>query len=278
MLFLIFTSILWGLSFGLIKSQLSGFDPTLIAFLRLAISFLVFLPFLRKVKPSLSLNFIWIGAVQFGAMYCLYIRSYAYLSGAQIALLTITTPLFVVAWDGLLHRRFPKHFWLAALLSVTAGAILVWADLHWSQRLKGVLLMQAANAVFALGQVLYKKIAPAGPPHRHFAWLYLGGFLVPLGLLLPGDLPTLPQTQGAWLALLYLGAIASGAGFFLWNQGIRRVSNGVVAVMNNLKIPLGAFLAWLIFKEHLELSRWIPCAILFGLAFLPLRKELRNPR
>ena len=47
MLQLIFVSFLWAFSFGLIKSQLTGLDSNLVAALRLWISFLIFLPFLK---------------------------------------------------------------------------------------------------------------------------------------------------------------------------------------------------------------------------------------
>ena len=51
--------------------------------------------------------------------------------------------------------------------------------------------------------------------------------------------PVLPAAwQGA--VLVYLGIVASGIGFFLWNAGARRSAPGVLAVGNNLKIPLAA--------------------------------------
>lgn len=271
MFYLIITSIIWSLSFGLIKSQLTGINPYLVAFLRLVISCLVFLPFLRKLPLRQAATLLAIGAAQFGVMYCLYISSFAYLSAAQVALLTITTPLFVVGWDAILNRRTQRGFWLASTLAVLAAAILVWESSGFEQRLRGLIYLQGANACFALGQVLYKTHVPKGRAHQHFGYLYLGACLVPLGFLLAeGSMPHLPRQPQTWLALAYLGVVASGLGFFLWNQGIRRVSNGVVAVMNNLKIPLGALLAWLLFGEALDLGRWAIAAGVFALAFLPL--------
>lgn len=279
MLFLIMTSLIWGLSFGLIKTQLTSYDPYLVAFLRLGLALMVFLPFLRKTRWLVAFRLMALGAIQFGLMYCLYIYSYAFLSAAQVALLTITTPLFVVGWDGLINQRIPKAFWLAGSLAVLAAAVLVWRESAWQKGMQGVLYLQGANALFALGQVLYKKNAPPGPAHRHFGYLYLGAMLVPLlFLLIKGNMPQIPHQASTWLALIYLGLIASGLGFFWWNQGIRKVNNGMVAVMNNLKIPLGALLAWFIFGEHLDLGRWFAGAALFGLAFLSLRKHLHSHR
>ncbi|HZU87234.1 MAG TPA: EamA family transporter, partial [Anaerolineaceae bacterium] len=85
-----------------------------------------------------------------------------------------------------------------------------------------------------------------------FAWLYLGGAgLVGIASLFFtnwGTPATLPQPRQG-LALLYLGVIASGLGFFLWNKGARLVNTGVLAVFNNLKAPLAVAVSLLVFGE-----------------------------
>lgn len=279
MIYLILTSLIWSLSFGLIKKQLTGFDPYLIAGLRLGFSFLVFLPFMRRIPSADAARMAAIGAIQFGLMYCLYIASYAWLSASQIALLTITTPIFVVAWDRMFHRRHRTGFWAASLLAAVAAAVLLWKETSWQGALRGVLLLQGANALFALGQIMYKKYAPSGSPKGHFGYLYLGSMAAPLAFLIGRQsMPNLPTEIETWLALLYLGVVASGIGFFLWNQGVRKVSNGVVAVMNNLKIPLGALVAWALFGEALHLGRWVVSAVIFSLSLLWLRKGARSRR
>jgi len=55
--------------------------------------------------------------------------------------------------------------------------------------------------------------------------------------------------------ILYLGAIASGLGFFLWNIGARRVNTGTLAVFNNLKIPLAVAVSLLVFGESTNITR-----------------------
>ena len=59
------------------------------------------------------------------------------------------------------------------------------------------------------------------------------------------------------LTLIYLGAIASGLSFFLWNIGGRRVNAGTLAVFNDLKIPLAVVVSLLIFDEQADLVRLI---------------------
>lgn len=106
------------------------------------------------------------------------------------------------------------------------------------------------------------------------AWMYLGAVLVPcVSLAFDGGASvTLPTAIGPWLALLYLGLIPSGLGFFLWNRGVGKVNSGCVAVMNNLKIPLATVAAWLIFSESVAWIRFLLCAILLFVAAWMTRK------
>jgi drug/metabolite transporter (DMT)-like permease len=64
--------------------------------------------------------------------------------------------------------------------------------------------------------------------------------------------------------LLYLGVVASGVCFWLWNAGARRVRHaGTLAVMNNVKIPLGMAISLLLFGEHADPRRLaLACAVM----------------
>src|SRR3972149_6330006 len=55
------------------------------------------------------------------------------------------------------------------------------------------------------------------------------------------------------LTLIYLGAVASGLGFFLWNVGARKVNGGTLAVFNDLKIPLAVAVSFIFFGEKASL-------------------------
>ncbi len=231
------------------------------AFVRLALSFLLFLPLLRprKIPPSLTARLLALGAVQFGLMYVFYIQSFRYLAAHQVALFTILTPLYVAAAAGLLEGRFrPLHCW-TALLAVGGSAVIVYSGIGRSGLLAGFLLVQASNLCFALGQLLYRRLAPPGRGWKDrdaFAWLYLGGAAAAaLAMLLFSGPPRLDLDAGQWLVLAYLGLLASGVGFFLWNVGALSVSPGMLAVFNNVKIPLAILVSLVFFGERTDLLR-----------------------
>jgi drug/metabolite transporter (DMT)-like permease len=261
MALLLLTSFIWAFSFGLIKRHLGDLNADFVAFTRLFLAFLLFLPLLRprRIPRSLKLRLFSIGMVQFGLMYVSYIQSFRYLAAHEVALFTIFTPLYVAAAVGLLERRFrPLHFW-TALLAVAGTAVIVYSRLHVRGLLTGFALVQASNLCFALGQVLYRRLVLAGRGWKDrdvFAWLYLGGAAAAfLAMLLFSGPPRLDLEGGQWLALIYLGLLASGVGFFLWNVGAARVSAGILAVFNNAKIPLAILVSLVFFRERTDLLR-----------------------
>lgn len=260
MALLLIASFIWAFSFGLIKKYLGGLDANFVAAVRLVLSFLLFLPLLRprKVSPAMTLRLFLIGMVQFGLMYVFYIQSFRFLAAHQVALFTIFTPLYVAAVDDLLAKCFqPLHFW-TALLAVAGTAVIVYSGLGTAGLLAGFVLVQASNLCFALGQILYRRLL-AGKEWRDrdgFAWLFLGGtFAAALAMLLVSGPPGLDLSWSQVLVLLYLGLLASGVGFFLWNVGAGRVSSGLLAVFNNVKIPLAIAVSLLFFREQTDIFR-----------------------
>jgi len=269
---LILVSILWALSFGL-TAQVSGLGAPFVTAARTVLAALVFLPFLnaKGMSPRRTLGFVGIGALQFGLMYLLYIASFRWLRASEVALFTIFTPIFVTLVDDLFERRFSWRFLVTALLAVAGTGICVWADLGRSGLLRGFLLMQGANLCFALGQVLYRRAVPgtAKSDRDLMGLLYLGASAVAVAMALPTTrwdlVRALDLRQLA--VLLYLGGVASGLGFFLFNAGARRTDIGTLAIFNNLKIPLAILASGLIFREALDGPRLVIGGLVIAAAF-----------
>ncbi len=255
---LLFVSLIWAFSFGLIKDNLAGVDSNFVSLVRLLIPTLLFLPFLRLRK--LPLRVAWrlalIGAVQYGVMYVAYIAAFRYLEAYEVALFTIFTPIYVTLIYDATQRRFSGLNLSTAVLAVVGTGIVVEASLGQSGLVLGFLLMQASNLCFAYGQVRYKALmreAPEVKDQQVFGLLYAGGVAATLlATLAFTDLPALKVSGAQWLSLLYLGAIASGLGFFLWNHAARRVRIGTLAVFNDLKIPLSIAVSLLFFGEQAD--------------------------
>jgi len=278
MIFLLVVSILWGFSFVLIKGTLVSLDSNFVSFIRILLSFLVFLPFFRPagIRWPDRLYLMLIGGVQFGLMYVAYVASYQYLPAHVIVLLTTTTPLFVTVFNDLYARKLHRMFLLAALLAVAGGAVIEFPDQALSANLYGILLLQISNAAFAFGQIAYKRMMDSRRmlKDRNVFGLTYGGAVIVTGFfaMATTDFHSLSIRLHQWLVLLYLGIIASGLCFFLWNLGARKVNEGTLAVMNNLKIPVGVIASLLILHETTDYLRLIAGCVLFGLALWINRK------
>lgn len=278
MIYLFLVSLLWAFSFGLIKGGLSDLPSSSVAFLRLLIAFAVFAPFLRirTLRPGSAARLLLTGAVQYGLMYVAYIHAFQYLKAYEVALFTVFTPIYVSLINDLFERRLNLKALAAVILAVTGGMIIKYQQLDSPELWHGFALMQAANLCFAFGQIFYRRtMLPIQLPDLQvFALLYLGAALTAALATIGSDWTSFDLTLKQSGILLYLGVIASGLGFFLWNLGARRVSAGALAIFNNLKIPLGILVSVLLFKES---THWPRLLIGGGLMAAALLVNARPP-
>mgnify|MGYP003431460250 CR=1 FL=1 len=161
----------------------------------------------------------------------------------------------------------------AVVVAVLGTGICVWSGLGRAGLLWGFLLMQGANLCFALGQVLYRREAPAAGrrDHQLMGLLYLGAAAVAVAFAAPSISwdKVLAMTFRQGMVLVYLGAVASGLGFFLFNAGARRTDLGTLAIFNNVKIPLAILASGLVFRETIDWPRLVlgGSVIVLALAF-----------
>jgi drug/metabolite transporter (DMT)-like permease len=259
--YLIAASLIFALSPGLIGTRLQGVDSAFVTAARLGLALLVFAPFLRLRGLSVRLvgALLGIGAVQFGLMYLAYIESFRFLPTHQVALFTITTPILVTLFADSLDRILRPRALLAALLAVLGAGVIHFRAGALDATLAGFGLLQLSNLAFAIGQVWYQRLRARHTKLRDrdvFGLLYAGGFTVAVVVVVSSN--AIVTLTGAHLATLaYLGVVASGIGFFLWNVGATKVGVATLGVMNNLKIPLMIAASLIVFGERADVLRLV---------------------
>jgi drug/metabolite transporter (DMT)-like permease len=279
MIYLALVSVIWAFSFGVIGSALSGVDSFLVATLRLGVASIIFLPFLRlrDIGSIDRFRLITNGAIQFGLMYAFYMRAYQFIPSHLVAIFSILTPVYVVLIHDLRRRTFSKHYLWIAILSVLGAASIKAKTIPSGDIWMGFGLMQAAGIAFAFGQVAYrdwKRANPQIPDRSVFTLLSLGGvFSVGCFSLMLTDFQAVELTPDHWKAILYLGCVASGLGFFLWNKGASVSNPGTLAAFNNAVVPLAVLFSLFIFGEADNLDtesliRLIVGTMLIGTAVL----------
>lgn len=256
MALLIITTILWAFSFSLIGEYLAGHvDSYFSVLMRVGLAALVFLPFLRSRGHNLKTIglYMLVGAMQLGIMYLFSFQAYLYLTVSEFLLFTVFTPLYVtLIYDLLSKRGLRWSYALSAGLAVIGAAIIRYdkvSDHFWI----GLILVQLANISFAIGMVGYKRLMETRPMPQHnaFAWFYLGAFVVAVtAWFVMGNPQKLPTTTLQWGVLVWLGVVASGLGYFMWNYGATQVDAGTLGIMNNVHVPAGLLVNLAIWQEQ----------------------------
>lgn len=259
---LLAVNLIWSFSFSLIGQYLAGqVDSDFAVLVRVAIAALIFLPFMHwRGLPARLLGGFWLaGALQFGITYlCLY-RSFSVLSVPEVLLFTVLTPIYVTLLEDALVGRFNRWALFAAAVAVGGGILIRYQPLA-GEFLWGFVLLQIANATFAAGQVLCRRLLlqyrPALPLYRFFGHFFLGALVLVLpSFLIFGDPARLAQTAVQWGVLVWMGVFATALGMFWWVKGSTRVDAGLLAIMNELHVPLGLLVNLLIWNRDADLAR-----------------------
>lgn len=260
MSYLLPITLLWAFSFSLIGVYLAGqVDAWFSVLMRIGLATLVFLPFLRpkQVPVPVAIKLMLIGAIQLGLMYVFYYQSFLYLTVPEVLLFTVMTPIYITLLNDAFEGKFHPHFMISAVIA-TLGAVAIRYNGIDSGFLLGFAMVQGANLCFAIGQVCYKRLMKEQSIEQKtvFGFFFIGALIVAaVCYAIFGNSEKLPTTSAQWGVLIYLGTIASGFGYFMWNKGATIVNVGVLAVMNNLLIPAGILVNLLIWNRDADLLR-----------------------
>jgi len=237
---------IWAFSFSFIGVYLAGkLDSYFAVLVRVALASLIFIPFTNFRLPNhFKLKIMGIGIIQIGLMYIFFYKSFLFLSVPEVLLFTIFTPVYVTVIYDLIKGQFNPLYVVTAAIAVAGAWVIKSAQVN-PGFFTGFLMVQGANITFALGQVLYKKLLE-NPELKDvkqstiFGYFHYGALLISLAaFLLFGNMDKITPTPTQWAVLVWLGVVASGLGYFLWNRGATQVDSGILAIMNNAVVPLG---------------------------------------
>lgn len=263
MIYLIIASLIWGFSFGLVKGSLMDLNTNFVAWARIVLTLPVFLPFLRfrGLNFRLGMHLFVIGMIQYGLLYTCYVKAFHYLDSYQVALFTIFMPIYVTLFDDIYQRKINWINFGMALLAVLGAAVIKFDQgITFINLMFGFILMQISNVCFAWGQIEYRRVRKKHSEivdKQVYALLFLGA------CVLTSVVTTFSNGWESFYilkwshigSLVFLGVVATGVGFFLWNVGALRTNAGILAVMNNIKIPLAILMSLTLFGEEANLIR-----------------------
>jgi drug/metabolite transporter (DMT)-like permease len=283
-LVLLFAMTIWGSTFVVTKDLIGHVAPLTLAFLRVAVGALVLTPLaIARHVRSAKLPWRWLTLMAFVGVafyYAAFNVSLLYTSAVQGALVQSCIPV-VVAIVAMIWLR--EHASFSRCIGIglsTLGILIVFSggtSAAAPQALLGNFLMFATVVSWGIYTSLAKKVA-------HLDAVVVTAIIAALGalMLLPvaiaetaiEGLPTLSGLD--WLAILYLGAIASGAAYMLYNYALRHMDASQAGVYTNLIPIVGVITGVIVLGEELTARAFIGGAIVMLGVWITSRPSLRT--
>lgn len=264
--------VLWSFSWVVMKQMVSYIGPIDMVFIRYVFAFL-FLAVVQRLKggrlhPTPWLLTLGVAVFQSVGFQILVQFALMYGGAGHMSALAYTMPFWILLFSWAMLKEKPElRHWLG-MASAMVGLLLTLSPWQGMGGMLGSMLAVLGGIFWAFGATCSRMLF-----QRHkvdllnaTVWQCFLGMVMtlPLSLMIPQQSTIL--TIESLLGLLYLGAFATGAGWLLWMEVLRRVRASVAAV-SSLGVPaLTLVFAWLFLGE---VPSWAETAgiscIIFGL-------------
>lgn len=260
---LVLVMTIWGSSFAVAKASLSTLPPILFALLRFTVASLVLLPIaqLRGGTAKLQRPIAWYTIAVMGLTgvtfyYVGFNVSLNYTSASRAVLIQSAVPAVtaLLAFLFLKERLTAKRVIGISISLIGVALVMVAAAPGGSARnlLAGDALMAATTILWAVYTILAKRMAD-NDQIVVTAYSTLAGtvLLVPIAAweMLSGPVPHIPAQD--WLSVVYLGAISSAGGYWLYNRSLQHLEASQTATFLNLMPVVGVTIAVVFLGETL---------------------------
>jgi len=271
----VFTAVIWGLGFVAITFGLESFSaPQLTAARFLAAC--LFVPFVPRPKLPWS-SLVLIGLTLFTGQFLLLF--FAYTRGLPPGLAAVTQQtqvFFTVLLAAMFLREAPTARQCAGMAVAFAGLAVIGATAGSDLTLEGIGLGLAGAVSWAVGNLLVKRTAGVSP----MSLVVWASLVPPLPALLVSALADRQRplwaalSHVAWIsvgAAVYLGVLATVAGYTVWGMLLQRYPTGVATPFALLVPCIGAGSSAVILGESFSAARYAGMAlVLAGLAVIML--------
>jgi drug/metabolite transporter (DMT)-like permease len=261
---MLFVMLVWGSSFAVTKDQVTHIPPVCYAFLRFGIASVCLLcmsmfrsrhnPEKRVPLPVAPL--FWMGFSGVGCFYVFFNYSLVYTTASMGALLQAFIPavIAVLAWFVLKETVRPLQA-VSILISVAGVVLVAFVGQSGSTAPKPVLgnvLMLISVCSWGVYTIISKKLAGYDALS-----VTCYSSIIGTALLIPGVVvelwhkPWPPISLGAWVSLLYLGALGSAVCYLLYNKALNDLPASAVGIFINLDPIIGAAIAVVFLHERI---------------------------
>ncbi|MDP7621580.1 MAG: EamA family transporter [SAR324 cluster bacterium] len=224
--------LLWGIGFTFAKSGLNEFPPLFLMGLRFSLASLVLLWFVPIPRGQLRQIF-WISFVGSTLQYGMTFTGLSMID-ASLAIIIIHLEVpFSVLLAAIILKDNPGIQRILGMLISFAGIVLIAGQPSLSGQLYAILLTAAGAMMWAVGQVMVKRLE--NPPSGFTLTAWIGVFSGPqmiLGSFIFEDSQFESLANASWIGwgvILYLALIMTVLGYGIWYRVLSR--NPVSKVM-----------------------------------------------
>lgn len=275
------TPIIWGTTYYVTTEFLPPDRPLLVGVLRALPAGLILLAWFRVLpRGQWWWKSIVLGVLNIGGFFALLFWATFLLPGGVAAVVTNTSPLWVIALSPLILGTRVKILQLVAALVAICGIAALVLSPGVELSTQGIVIGLGGALFMASGIVMTKKFGrPEGVPGLAVTgWqLTFGGlFLLPLLLLFEG-LPGQLSSTNIW-AFIYMFTINGALAYGIWFRGIALLDTVSVAMLGILSPVTATLIGVFLNNEVLSPVQWAGgAAVLLALLLANLANVQRRP-
>ncbi len=276
---LVFLCLVWGINWVAIKMSLEGLPPFISASFRFLLASLALFLYVKGKRISLKLNqrelrFLLISAfLTYALDYGLIFWGEQYLSAGVTSIFFSTFALFTALFSNFVFKSetFDGYKYSGMLLGLV-GILMVFYDQLLKTRfdlmviLASIAIVLSAAAAAAATVIIKKYLSRMNTVRLSCYQLWLGTvFLVLItGIAEHSSLHRVQLTPRVFLAVVYMGVLASAAAFLVYYRLLKQMS-AVSLSFTIYIIPLVALLVdYLIYGEILHMRSFVGMIIIFS--------------
>jgi len=255
-----FHQIISGVIFPFAKIGLNQIEPFTFAFLRFAISTLVYIPILillrnhEKMPLSVHMRLLLLGFLIIPVNQTLYLVGQSMTLASHGGLLFATTPIFVyimavffLGEHGTIRKTIGILTAVAGVYLILSGGELQFRDIY----VKGDLLVLVAAFAWAVATILAKPLAVKYGALRvtGYAAVYGSVLYFPYGIYRAAHFNFENVTPIGWFSVFYMSLVISVVAYFLWYWVLKYMEASRLAVIQNIQPIIASAAAFLILAE-----------------------------
>ncbi|MBQ9686322.1 MAG: DMT family transporter [Oscillospiraceae bacterium] len=278
---LLFTAIIWGTSFVILKNALGSVGTLWVLAIRFTVSALIMLAVAGRHLKTVSRRCVR-GSVIMGVFlataYIVQTYGLVYTTPGKNAFLTATycvlTPF--LAW-AIYHRRPGASNILAAILCVT-GIGFVSLGEGLTELNRGDLLTLACGVFYSLQIITMENYSDSGEASLIAAIQFVTAAVICWAGALAFEQPPVHVSVGAWLNIAYLSVMCTAVCFFLQAWGMKYTPSSTAAMLMTLEAVFGVIISVLFYHEQLTGKIAFGFVLIFAAVLLSEARPFRGKK